>query len=50
MSNEQKDRICFSAPWSETYYMCRHHFVPYPKGAKCPVCAKAEKENDKKEV
>lgn len=34
-----KDRVLYdSFLSSETWMECRVHKVPYPKGAKCPVC------------
>jgi hypothetical protein len=31
------DPICFQDLFA-TYYKCRKHDVPYPKGAECPKC------------
>lgn len=32
----------------EKYYKCKKHSVRYPKGAKCPICAKEKNETIKK--
>ncbi len=39
------DRI-FGGFFDEIYYRCKKHYIPYPKGAKCPRCEQ-EKEMSK---